>query len=1020
MAFQQVQVDQFVGLLRGIYNDISIYDSRQYLTSQLQEVEITLDGPTKMALGLHILMLDSENPAVRAYGAVLVQHCVREKSIRVEDILLQDIYQWYSDELTSRLLRKAVLDLVVEVVMHSSTDVLLKILNMVFLSVSEKSEDVRIEKQMDTISCLIRTICDPTVRHARLPTLRALQDAIQAQLETILGLSLHFLESVFRKEQECSSLSSAGTRILESAAEVLGYLSPLASVEEWTKLSLVAALHSLLFWKPAQRIMIFTYKTLILSLSAANVSAAHRSIGEQLFKTVSEFCTFISSAGLEDLDAIEGILELTEEMKSAQLQQHLESVLTVSLAILSVPSLCFASRICSVLRMIEKSAMAKVPFYPFCDAIFLFTQKNVFHPANGSHELGRVISREQLSTSEMHSSCFGDFRGAARILLNTISRLQPQLSNLYILDRIRKLPSPESAQNDPHTAYGSVTQQSKTFVVWEATSWMVMHLCISFELCDEQVATAFSELISRSTSDAVLRPCFLDLMASFWNEKVGERSVEGLWEKSIDMLLSDLENSSSSSPDIDVLSARRRVATLLNRASTFSRFFPSLLSRIVPRLQAELVRCEGRERNILYEATSTFASVLTDGEKGAESSLGVVHPLIQEVQRLVFSVASDQAAFDALLTAGTGQTLGTIQSLTDAFGTLTSHFKTNEPTAFHFDMALRISPLVKCVLDRIHGIRPETYPPPYNSLLSLRDNEVVILLQPQEKKSFVPTLMKDKLHSAFGALRFGVYQLLGLLSRCLSTSDLLSICSGFNEWIPHGPINCMKTLLNQTLIPFIETKDDLFEPVLSFLMQYWESNPSVPLQQAHLKPEQKELIKEKLLWSLVKTIETRIVARDFLENGRWKSASSNTISMVCDLLLSLGKVMDTNFSFNLLKRFLELSAADVDASALHAIHCSAFQRICQMIFCTPDNVLPEKSLYFFCTVAGEFMVAHFDNACSILSQLGVDKDAVGSLYGGLLLSRNNQVKVRKCKDFLLEKRSNFQPCHPDQVGGMVA
>lgn len=1020
MTFQQQQVDQLVGLLRGIYSDINIYESRQYFTSQLQEVEKTLDGPTKMALGLHILLLDSEGQAVRAYGAVLVQNCVREKSIRAEDVPLQDIYRWYSDEITSRLLRKAVLDLTVEVIMHSSSEVLLKIINLVFLSVSENSEDVRIEKQMDTISSLIRTIYDPGVRHARLPTLRKLQDAIQAQLETILGLSLHFLALVFSKEQGYSSLSSAGARIVESAAEVIGYLSPLASAEEWTKLSLVTALHSLIFWKPAQKIMIFTYKTLILSLSAANVSAPHRSIGEQLFTTVSELCTFMSLATLEDLDVIEGMLELMEEMKSAQLQQHLDSVLTVSLAILGVPSLCFASRICSVLRIIEKFAMAKVPFHTFCDAIFFFTQKNVFHPTNGSHVLGVMMSREQLSSSDMHSSCFGDFRGAARILLNNICRLQPQLSNLYILDRIKALPSPESAPHDPRTPYGSVTQQSTTFVVWEATSWMVMHLCGSFELLDDHVATAFSELIARNTSDAVLRPCFLDLMVCFWNEKVGERCVKGLWEKSIDILITDLENTRSSSADIDVLSARRRVSTLLNRASTFSRFFPSLLPRIVSRLQSELVRCEGRERNILYEATSTFASALSAGEKGADTSLSVVHPLIQEVQRLVFSVASDQAAFDAFLTAGTVQTLGTIQSLTDAFGTLTSHFKASELTAFHFDMALRVSPLVKCMISRIHGIRPETYSPPYNDLLSPRENEVIVLLLPQEKKSFVPVLMKDKMHSAFGAFCFSVYQLLGLLSRCLPTSDLLGICSGFSEWIPHGPINCMKTLLNQTLIPFIETKDDLFEPVLSFLMQYWESNPSVRLEQAHLTPEQQELIKEKLLWSLAKTIEARIVTRDFLENGRWKSASNSSISMVCDLLLSLGKVLDTNFCLGLLRRFLELSATDVDTSVLHSIHCSAFQRICQMIFCISDSKLAEKSRYFFCSVAGEFMIAHFDSASSILSQLGVDKEAVGSLYGGLLMTRNIQVKVRKCKEFLAEQRSNFQLSHPDQNESVIA
>lgn len=1008
MAVEQQKLNYFLQLLRELYSDTASYDSRAYAIKCIEELENATDGPTKVAIGLHILSLETERLAVRAYGPVLVQRCISQHLIRAEDVPVHDLYKWYSSEVTSRILRKSMIDLTVEVIVNSSPEVLVKLLDIVFSFFSEIYEELRIEKQMDTIASIIRAIFDPCVRHARLSTLRLLQSAIQAQLDTVLGLALHFLGWLHSKERDNAPLSVEEKGILVSATEILGYLSPLATESQWESLSIEKAMRSLLMWFPARRTLIHTYKTVILSLSGDNLSKGMASIEVSLFKTVTELCKLCTSAGEEEVNFIEGVLQLMEEMKHNNLKQHTEDVITAALSILQVPSLYFASRVCSILRLIDENVLAQVPFFQFCDAMFLFAQKNLFHPVNGSHEVGKVLSYEQFSSADMYSFCFGDFRSVSKVLLAKISLLQPQLCNSYILHRIMALPSSEGTAEDPRTNSGFVTQQSRTFVLWEATSWVIMHLCGSFEVCEDNVAAAFSGIMSKNSSDAVLRPCFLDIMVCFWKPKIAEKCVEGLWEKTIQVLISDLKNTSASSLDIDVQSARRRVALLLGRASTLSQYFSSLLSTIISHLQAELVRATGKEQSILYEAYSSF-SVAQAKCLGSENvSLASADPLIQEGHRLVFSVASTQEAFDTLLTTGTNKSLQTIRNLTEAFSTIASHFKTSDCSAFRMSMALRVSPLVQCLLSRLHGICQETYPPPYNTLICLRDNEVEQLLALQGKRSFVPSKMVDKIHNALSALRYGVYQLLGFLSHFLSASDVLGICASLTSCLVPGSLNFMKYLLKLALIPFVEANNELVEPTLSFIIQFFQSNPSVLIQQEDLTPEQKELIKEKLLRSIAKGIESQVIEKGFLENGRWKSISSSTLSIICDVLLCIGKVIDTNYCFNLLKRFFEISSPDVDPAAIHTVHCTAFQRIAQLIFSCDDNTVGTKGVSFFCNTAGEFVVSHFDSASSILSHLGVEKEVLTSLYGRLLLSRNNHVKVSVCRDFFLEEKSKRQ------------
>lgn len=1008
MAFKEESLQYHLHLLREIYSPNSSYPSREYATNTLQEVEKALDEPTKLALGVHLLSLETEGLAVRAYGSSMIQRCVRQGVIRMEDVPVYDIYRWYSSEVTSRILRKAVIDLMVEVVLNSSPEVLVKLLDIIFCFISEKYEEIRIEKQMDAIGNIIRAILDPSASRARLRSLPPLQNTIQSQVEIVLGLVLHLLGWLHNKERGSSFLSSEERGILESSVEILGYLAPMASEPEWTRLSLEPAMRSLLLWAPARRAMVHTYKTVILSLVGKDTSPAMQNIEVTLFKTVSELCKCCTSATAEDLNFIEGVLELMEEMKSARMQVHFESFLDAALRIFQIPSLCFASRVCNILRLIDRNAMSDVPFFPFCDAIFLFCQKNTFDPVNGTHELGRMLSCEQLSSADIYSCWFGDLRGAATVLLARISELQPQLSNSYILHRITELPSPEGAAEDPRTTFGFVTQQSKTFVQWDAASWVISHLCKSLELCEDNVAAAFSALMSRNVGDAVLRPCFLEIMASFWKPKIAEKCVPDLWERTLGVLLTDLKNTAAQSSDIDVSSARRRVALLLKRASTFSQYFIPLLPAIVATLLAELVRAEGTEQSVLYEACSSFSAAQVKYEGGESAVLAAADPLIEEAHRIVFSVGSTQEAFDALVTAGTEGSLRTIRRLTDAFGTLATHFRSDDDSTFQANLGLRVCPLARCMMNRLHGMNQESYPAPYNSILSLRSHDVENLLSLQGKRSFVPDKMMDKISSALTALRYGVYQLSGLLSRFVSESELMGICAGLTDWLPRGSLHFMKTLLNLVIIPFVDAKDELVEPILFFMNKFFEMNLVVPFEDENLTPEQQEMVKEKLLRSVAKGVETQIIEKSFLEGERWKKVPFSTISGICDVLLAIGKSVDTNFSLSLLKRFLDLSASDVDASALHAIHCSAFQRIVQLIFSVPENKIGKKRLSFFGYTAGEFVVAHFDSASAILSNIGVENDAIRSLYGKLLLTRKLHAKISVCKDFFLELKRCYE------------
>lgn len=989
------ELNEAIQLLSKIYL-ASHNNERRMATEQLSAFENSLNGPSMLSVGVGILQMVANNVTVQAYGAVILEKGIVSGLISTQDLPLRDLVVWmWEDPQVTGLLEKNLSTLIVESAVRGSSENLLEMFSWMPLEPSSTPLPV-LRKKMRLLCDIVLAILEPSVQTSRIKGLTQLQQTLKNNFVPFLHYALSTVQLLHGDPtlKSTQELPWNTMELLDSSTMILGTFSPLLSAQMWENLRLISVFCTLLQWKPAQK---FIFNVLLSVIKGLFAAPEKKDFGKQLFGALLDSVTSILN-DVSSYDAVEVVLDYLQAAKADELSSDLERLVQFALQLLKVPSLYFASRIFNILLPLKEKVMTIVNAFEFCEAVFFFAQKHQCHPVHGFHPHAVELSRMHFDTDSDrdYKMAFGSLRNYTGSFLGELAQKQPLNANKYIFYRLQQLKDIEGTPQDPRTEYGSVTQQSRTFVSWEATAFMVTRLSASFELCQDYTSESFSLIIQKNTPDAVLRPSYLDILTSFWKCKKVDISI---WEGTLNILLSDLENTKASSNDEDVLSARRRVCVLLVNSASYGNQFVPLIEGLLNRINSLLLKSRGTERCKLYEASVLF-SIQLDPTSGANCIRPIMEPVIEQALSLV-SGCGDQDAFNRVLMGASDSETMCRHQIQESMGILCACFSARTSSPYLIEVAIRLQPTVKKMFQFIHGIVAEKLPEPFNLVSFLSEQDYAIYVNPKSKKSHIDRTVLGLARGFLATTRFSVYQLKGFLCCVLPLANVMDMCEGLTERIPFFPMNCMKTYINQALLPIMQKHKEAIPSILIFLNQYCAYVSScTPQKIPLLTVEEEEIVHHKMWSSLGFMIAAAIVEERVMNTNLWVELP-NLAQVTCDLISTIGMSVATDCCANLLKRFFEAKPPNVDSNLLHGVHCYAFQSLCRLIIQAPDNVFKEKARSFFACSVSEFFTSFFPEAKASLIYLGACPDDLEKLHGCLLVTSTPKAQMHACRKYLL-------------------
>lgn len=976
-----------IQLVRGVYGASSNAD-RARLTQQLMDFEASLDAQTALRVGTGLLQSKGETVVVQQYGAVILRKSIFHALLMPSDVPLLEIFLWYcADSSVTGVLMNSLLDLIGEIALRESPN---KLVDLLVLCDKNMTSEDQLMKKMRTLSHLVVLIMECMDDTNELNgNHRHLQKTLREQSTPLVQIAIGALEAVYLRGAT-PALNESVPMIVEDCTCILRHLSHHVPLSVWEqKGSVKDCLLTLLAWPPARANVVH------LSISAVSNLCNHKNPDAQpmllqLFQAVIEALNTVvvdGSGNVNCAEMIDEFLQCLKNVKRHELVIHacMDAVTVLLTDILLLPSFYMATEVCGILSTLGDEEISKVNLFLFCERLFVFIQKKCHgHP---------VIMRWAEGEDE-YDKHFQELRRNAERCLTKLSQRHPEESNRQIRRLIQQLPNPSGREGEPRTPFGSVTQQSQTFAQWDASCFMIEHLCHSFSVSDVCVEDSVQYLLSGAGTvrDPVLRPSYLHILSLFWQY---ERHGEAFWKATLDVLFSEIENTDRFTHDEDAQSLCRYACKLVKKAAESAARYFSLVPYSIERLQPLLLKVKSRERTDLYAALSLLCMSI-DPEQGKNYYYDLMNPILVQAEQIMRHVTS-QAAFDAIVLGISKAEKDRRMQLNESLSILCS-LDGYSPSPFMEDIARRTLNVVKVVSFFIFNMNASSFPPPYNEIQLLSEREWRPLLDKPLRSGVDPGYLGEA-RTSLTTTRFSVVKLQSILLRLLPEDEALELFNGWNsDMFLSVPVHWMKKYCRDLLIVVAGVREDALLPVLHIILKYFACEQKMRQLVSGVSAEEESVIRQRSWHGFAMMIEKELLDK-ILDGANW-TRQPEILCMACRVTAEMGGSVPSYNPKVFLKRVMELKRTDVEPNVLHEIRLCAFECACQLLASASRESLNPSQKQMLCNAVAPFLLENFFTLQPVLSRAGYSVEEQSHLHR-LLSTSTSSRQHAYCKDFLM-------------------
>ncbi|CBZ38719.1 hypothetical protein, conserved [Leishmania donovani] len=986
-----------INLLREVYASTN-NDHRKGCTLQLLQWEKALQAADAVRIGIELLKTSNEGVAVQAYGAVLLRHALHARVLQPAQLPLMDLLSWYCNEPTlGPLLRADLMELLIECVIYSDDAVIGQVLGSLCTGIESQP------RRMLLLSEMTVALVDPDFDRVPRESIGKLKRSVTKQGSQLLNAATMSLYTYYVTSggEQSTALAPDLEPCVEAAFKVIGTLAPQLPFSAWQENNLAATMEVLLRWVPAQRPVLTCATSLLRCYSAGDVSKA--AILRVLLSIVLRKIPALVASG--DIAALDEILNLALELPKDFVQ--LEGVLLVQsiMSVFSVPSILFGQEAVQLMERMGEETFRHVDAIEIYNGLRLLLPKNLCHPVQGTNPEGQELSREQFGFEQLFEEVFADFRRGASKILTQLARMYPERTNQYLLSLLGDLPDPRGTPGDPRTRSRFVRQSSLTFVCWEATQFMMEYLSAAFEYSTVSVNACVSTLLAHEPSDAVLRPVYFNMISYFW--KVRDGDVMNVWEGTINILLNCINDESSRyTDDIDVSAARRRAHTLLVQMCVeHSRRFLPRTPSLIKQLEPMLMRANGMERSLLYEALIALTAVLPAHESDAYLQT-IVNPL---VNMLATSPAlKDQNAFNNIMCAGTPDDKDARGVLQGCLNTIAAVFRRCQMTPYVIEKATQLFPLIGQLLLSIHSMQPSDLPPEYRSILEQEPGERDLFLPGKTRKSdahLVNTVRGAR--ATLMNIRIALYQVFGELSPILPAERFGEVITALTT-SAQIPTHVTRSLTEKCLLPIGKEHPTLLIYIFQLLHRFFAQRKEQVRRQrtaeANARNTRDDVVESKQWLYYAKDV-TKFIRSHVLDSHLWKRDKALFLA-TAEVAMSIFESGADNrtaqsFLISIVNLTTDTAVLPEVEAALSEVRVVVYSRLVSYVTLTPDGELTPCERENVAYAISEPYVRLFPNLTPSLTMAGISQEQQETLNAHLLIVGNFAGQRRKVKEFLI-------------------
>ncbi|AIO02411.1 hypothetical protein LPMP_352740 [Leishmania panamensis] len=986
-----------ITLLRGLYGSTN-NDHRKDCTLQLMQWEKGLPAADVAQIGIGLLKTSNEGVAVQAYGAVLLRHALHARVLQTTQLPVMDLFSWYCNEPTlGPLLRADLMELLIECVIYSEDAVVDQILGSLCAGIESQP------RRMLLLSELIVALVEPDFDRVPRESIGRLKRSVTkqgSQLLSAVTMSLYTYYMASGGEQSTALAPDLGLCV-EAAFNMIGILAPQLQFCVWQEHNLAATMEVLLRWVPAQHPVLTCATALLRSYSGSDVNKA--AVLRVLLTIVLRKIPALVAEG--DIAALDEILNLTLELPKDFVQ--LEGVLLVQslMPVFSIPSILFGQEAVQLMERMGEEAFRYVDAVEIYNGLRLLLPKNLCHPTQGKSPEGQELSREQFGFVQLFEEVFADFRRGASKILTQLARMYPERTNQYVLSLLVDLPDPQGTPEDPRTRNHFVRQSSLTFVYWEATQFMMECLSAAFELSSVNVNACVSTLLAHEPSDAVLRPVYLNMLSYFW--KVRDGADMNVWEGTINILLKCIgDEGSRCTDDIDVSAARRRAHTLLVQMCVeHSRRFVPRTPSLMKQLEPMLMRANGMERSLLYEALIALTAILPAHESDAYLQT-IVNPL---VNMLATSPAlQSQKIFNHIMCAATPDDKDARGVLQGCLNTIAAVFRRCQMTPYVVEKATQLFPLIGHLLLSIHSMQPSDLPPEYRSILEQEAGERDLFLPGKTRMS--DAHLANALRGARAILmniRVALYQVFGELSPILPAERFGEVITALTT-SAQIPTHVTRSLTEKCLLPIGKEHPTLliyiFQLLHRFFAQRKEQVRQQRVEEARVRNTCDDVVESKQWLYYAKDV-INFMRSHVLDSHSWKRDKALLLA-AAEVAMSIFESGADNrtaqsFLISIVNLTTDTTVSPEVEAALTEVRVVVYSRLVSYVTQTLDGELPPRERENVAYGISEPYVRLFPSLAPSLTMAGISQEQQELLNAHLLIVGNFAGQRRKVKEFLM-------------------
>ncbi|KAG8347899.1 hypothetical protein TRVL_01279 [Trypanosoma vivax] len=1005
-----MSIENFVHLLSSMYTTQD-NETRQMYTLELLKAEDRLNQEELRDIGVGLLSNSAYGLAIQAYGAVLLRRAIESGRIRASSLPYNELITWYLEERTlSRLVCSDIVDLITECMVHEWPERCSNLMEQICPSFAQLAHHPR---KVSLLSSLVTRCTEPHAFKVPVDRMKKLMDAIKVHSRAILIEVIQALFDIYTAAGGADNCApSPGTEeTISGCLLIIGSVAPLIPLKHWEALGISSTLKALLKWRAVAR---DTMSSLIVILRCDRLSRPQSPPEEAMQSTVTSvthtiwlellnaaLCSTEWWLAERNYSILEEITELVLEAPGTVINSVTPLLSQVCLHILSLPSIYLASSACSILRRLGDAVFTHINPADLMTRMALLVPKNKFHLKLGTDREGMLLSEQQYGSIDAFEQGFAEFRSLAGQLLSAAARIYPVVSNQFVLQLIAALCDADGTAEDPRTNLGFVTQQSPTFIAWEATQFLVTSLSESFRHSSEYLPYVINELASKQPSDMVIYPVYLNLVSLLWNCR--DATALGVWEGTVNIIINSLMCRPKNFGDIDVMSARKRAITLLVTACTnHAEKLKNLSAGFIQQLERVLMLpfTVPQERILLYEAMAAFTKVLPvdEAEQRLQTFLQPIASILAERVR-----GMDQQIFNDMIIASTKSHYELRDLVCDSLNIMAGvlrHCNTSCVT----EILTGVMPFIVQLVDFAHSMHVGGLPFPYCNIDEMSSAERQQLLPNGSRRNMGSNQKKCPLQRARGALmslRTALYQLVGSLSVFFPRENVRNMLDILATVIHTLSVNVVRHLVSQCLLPIAKANEALVEVVLPACTAFYKHRAQHRTQ----RPED-EVIENKQIFHLSKEIFTFI--RLEVLNLKRLDGNVRFTQSVLDLLLSTLRCgVNVGEATRLITTTLTscmddatLNATDRSIMLETAVH--AYGCMLDFVVGADDDKLPPRQReQLASSLADMYLTSYPLYAPSIRARY--QQERVEELNAHLAISARMDTKRRRFREFILQK-----------------